>query len=63
MVMNPNDKLHGLLPYNLSVISSLRNKINFTIPVCKTDRFKNSFIIAAAGRYNDQSLSPQQRLT
>ena len=30
IVMNPNDKLHGLLPYNLSVISSLRNKRNFT---------------------------------
>ena len=40
IVMNPNDKLHGLLPYNLSVISSLRNKRNFTIPICKTDRSK-----------------------
>ena len=57
IVMNPNDKLHGLLPYNLSVISSLRNKRNFTIPICKTDRFKNSFIITAAGRYNDHSSS------
>ena len=52
-LLNPNDKLHGLLPYNSSVISSLRNKRDFTIPVCKTDRFKNSFIIAAARRYND----------
>jgi hypothetical protein len=57
IVMNPNDKLHGLLPYNQSVISSLRGKRNFTIPICKTDRFKNSFIIAAAGRYNDHSSS------
>ena len=47
IVMNPNDKLHGFLPYNLSVISSLRNKINFTIPICKTDRFI----------YNDHSSS------
>ena len=53
ILLNPNDKLHGLLPYNISVISSLRNKRNFTIPICKTDRFKNSFIIAAARRYND----------
>ena len=57
IVMNPNDKLHGLLPYNLSVISSLRNKRNFTIPICKTDRFKNPLIITAAGRYNDHSSS------
>ena len=48
ILLNPNDKLHGLLPYNTSVISSLRNKRDFTTPVCKTDRFKNSFIIAAA---------------
>ena len=53
ILLNPNDKLHGLLPYNISVISSLRNKRDFTIPICKTDRFKNSFIIAAARRYND----------
>ena len=52
-VILPNNKLHGLLPYNISVISSLRNKRNFTIPICKTDRFKNAFIIAAARRYND----------
>ena len=53
ILLNPSDKLHGLLPYNISVISSLRNKRIFTIPICKTDRFKNSFIIAAARWYND----------
>ena len=53
ILLNPNDKLHGLLPYNISVIFSLRNKRDFTIPICKTDRFKNSLIIAAARRYND----------
>ena len=26
---------------------------NVTIPICKTDHFKNSFIIPAAERYND----------
>ena len=53
ILLNPNDKLHGLLSYNISVIFSLRDKRNFTIPIYKTDRFKNSFIIAAARRYND----------
>ena len=36
ILLNPNDKLHGLLPYNISVISSLRNKRDFAIPICKT---------------------------
>ena len=31
ILLNSNDKLHGLLPNNISVISSLRNKRNFTI--------------------------------
>ena len=29
ILLNPNDKLHGLLPYNISVISSLRKKRDF----------------------------------
>ena len=33
ILLNPNDKLYGPLPYNISVISSLRNKRNFTIPI------------------------------
>ena len=51
IVMNSKDKLHELLPYIHSKVSSLRNKRMFTIPRCKTDRFKNSYI-AAAVRYN-----------
>ena len=43
IAMNPKDKLHELLPYNHSKVSSLRNKRMFTIPRCKTDRFKTLF--------------------
>ena len=39
-------KLHKLLPAVNSSSVNLRNKRKFKIPIVKTERFKNSFIIS-----------------
>ena len=42
---NSLPKLHGLLPpRNLSTVA-LRRKRAFNVPICRTNRFKNSFIM------------------
>ena len=42
---NSLPKLHGLLPpRNLSTVA-LRRKHAFNVPICRTNRFKNSFIM------------------
>ena len=42
---NSLPKLHGLLPpSNLSTVA-LRRKRAFNVPICRTNRFKNSFIM------------------
>lgn len=52
IVEDPNHKLHALLPsMNSECQYNLRNKRVFRLPRCKTNRFKNSFIIVSAGRY------------
>ena len=42
--INSADKLHALLPFNASKPSvTLRKNRTFTIPPCKTNRFRDSF--------------------
>ena len=41
---DPAHKLYHLLPPQRSVAKELRNSYKFPIPMCKTDRFKNSFV-------------------
>ena len=58
IVRDPDHKLHALLPPMISECQyNLRNKRVFRLPRCKTNRFKNSFIIASAGRYQFRTLS------
>ena len=51
-IMNLEDRLQDLLPYNDLQLDYLRNTRPFTIPICKTNRFKNSFLISSSLRYN-----------
>ena len=36
IILNPKDKIYGLLPNDISVTSSLKNRRNFTIPIERT---------------------------
>ena len=49
IMSNQSHKLHHLLPERNNY-RSLRKNRHFNIPRCKTERFKNSFIIASASR-------------
>ena len=49
IVFDQSHKLHQLLPERNNYRSLRKNRL-FNIPRCKTDRFKNSFIIASALR-------------
>ena len=52
IVEDPNHKLHSLLPpVNDEYQYNLRNKRFFRLPKCKTNRFKNTFMIASASQY------------
>ena len=52
IVEDPNHKLHSLLPpVNVEYQYNLRNKRFFRLPKCKTNRFKNTFMIASASQY------------
>ena len=53
ILANSHRKLSMLLHHNTNPTTSLRNIRQFTIPFCKTDRFRNSFIKSAAKRYNN----------
>jgi hypothetical protein len=58
IVRDPDHKLHALLPPMTSECQyNLRNKRVFRFPRCKTNRFKNFFIISSAGRYQFRILS------
>ena len=49
IVEDPNNKLHPLLPeLNTDTAYSLRTSRTFNHPKYKTDRFRNTFIIAAS---------------
>ena len=51
IVYNSHHKLNALLaPLNCEIMP-LRNRRNFQLPVCKTNRFKNSFIMSNSYRY------------
>ena len=49
IVSDQSHKLHQLLPERNNYRSLRKNRL-FNIPRCKTERFKNSFIIASAPR-------------
>ena len=54
--LNSEDKLHALLPFNVSKPSvTLRKNRTFTIPSCKTNRFRDSFINSSARFYNSMN--------
>ena len=50
---NPNHKLRKLLPPLHSSKYDLRHAQKFTLPRCKTNRFKNSFIMASSRNVNN----------
>ena len=56
-IMKPEDRLQDLLPYNDHQLDYLRNTRPFTIPICKTNRFKNSFLVSSSLRYNKNTLT------
>jgi hypothetical protein len=56
LLMNSVDKLHALLPFNVSQSSvTLHKNRTFTIPRCKTNRFRDSFINGSARHYNSMN--------
>ena len=55
-ITNPEDRLQDLLPHNDHQLDYLRNTRPLTIPICKTNRFKNSFLISSSLRYNKNIL-------
>ena len=46
IVCDPTHRLHSLLPQRKSCKYALRRKSDFTLPKCKTERLKNSFIFS-----------------
>ena len=46
IVCNPTHSLHSLLPERKSCKYTLRRKSDFTLPLCKTERLKKSFIFS-----------------
>ena len=46
IVCNPTHSLHSLLPQRKSCKYALRRKSEFTLPLCKTERLKISFIFS-----------------
>lgn len=53
---DPQSHLYDRLPLNNTSSSiSLRNKKPMYIPICKTDRFRDTFMVAGARVYNDIS--------
>ena len=46
IVLDINHKLAGLLPPKAEHHRQLRSNRKFYVPVCKTDRFKKSFIVS-----------------
>ncbi|XP_028414247.1 uncharacterized protein LOC114537304 [Dendronephthya gigantea] len=52
IVVNGNHKLAGLLPPRNSCNGFLRNNRTFNTPQCRTDRFKNSFIMSFSTEAN-----------
>ena len=54
--INSEDKLHALLPFNASKPSiTLRKNRAFTIPPCKRNRFRDSFINSSGRLYNSMN--------
>ena len=54
--VNSEDKLHDLLPFNVSKPSvTLRKNRTFTTPPCKTNRFRDSFINSNTRLYNSMN--------
>ncbi len=51
IVTTKKHKLDNLLPQRPTNNQQLRNRRVFDTPVCKTDRFKNSFIICNSLNY------------
>ena len=46
IVRNPTHRLHSLLPQRKSCKYALRRNSDFTLPICKTEHLKNSFIFS-----------------
>ena len=46
IVCDPTHRLHSLLPQRKSCKYALRRKSDFSLPICKTERLKNSFIFS-----------------
>ena len=53
IMSNPNHKLRKLLPPLYKSNYNLRHKRTFTVPHCKTNRFKNSFFMASGRIVNN----------
>ena len=47
---NSHHELNALLPLNGGIMP-LRSRRNFQLPLCKTNRFKNNFIMSNSYRY------------
>ena len=53
IIEDPNHKLHPLLPdLNSNTGHSLGTKRTFDLPIIKTNRYMNTFIIASSKRFN-----------
>ena len=50
ILQDPNHRLHHLLPPKNECQVTLRTKRTFNVPLCKTNRFKRSFLMANSSR-------------
>ena len=57
IMSDPNHKLRNLLPPPYKSNYNLRNARTFTLPRCKTNRFKNSFFMASGRIVNNFQVS------
>ena len=53
IVNDPAHCLHSLIPFSGPSRYTLRRKRMFDVPKCKTERFKNSFIVRSCINFNE----------
>lgn len=53
VISKPENPLYDLVPYNFNQQNYLRHVRPFSVPLCRTDRFKNSFILSSVNRFNE----------
>ena len=54
-IVQPTNKLNSFIAPNRTLNYKLRRDNPISVPRCKTERFKNSFIVAGMKSFNDNA--------